>query len=102
MVANAGKGTLTLTDMGAILAIAIAIAIATGDALTLFTGAPPNEASGWLRVVDEVTRAVFEREIAAYLLANTQFPSPSLFTNSGATPAAVACDCSGVYLETDY
>ena len=71
MVANAGTGTLTLTDMGAILAIAIAIA--TWDARTLFIAAPPNEASGWLRVVDEVSRAVFEPEITAYLLTNTQF-----------------------------
>jgi hypothetical protein len=45
---------------------------------------------------------VFEQEITADLPANTQFLSPRLFMNNGATAAAVACDCSGVYLETDY
>lgn len=32
---------------------------------------------------------------------STQFLSPQLFLNNGATAAAVVYDCSGVYLETD-
>ena len=43
-----------------------------------------------------------EQEIIADLPANTQFLSPRLFMNNGATGAAVAYDCSGVYVETDY
>ena len=52
----------------------------------------------WVRVVDEVSGAVFEQDITADLPANTQFLSPRLFMNNGATAAAVAYDCSGVYV----
>jgi hypothetical protein len=55
-----------------------------------------------VRVVDEVSGAVFEQEITADLPANTQFFSPRLFFNNGSTAAAVAYDCAGVYVETDY
>lgn len=96
LVANDGTGAPTLTDMGA------SFVIATGGVLTLFIAAPPNGSSVWVRVVDEVSGAVFEQEITADLPANTQFLSPRLFMNNGATAAAVAYDCSGVYVETDY
>ena len=56
----------------------------------------------WVRGVNEVTGAVFEQEITADLPANTQFLSPRLCLNTGATAAAVAYDCAGLYLETDY
>jgi hypothetical protein len=49
-----------------------------------------------------VTGATFEQEITADLPATTQFLSPRLFLNTGATAAAVAYDCAGIYLETDY
>jgi hypothetical protein len=96
LVANDGTGAPTLTDMGG------AFAIATGGVVTLFIGAPPNGSSVWLRAVNEVTGAVFEQEITADLPANTQFLSPRLYLNTGATAAAVAYDCSGLYIETDY
>jgi len=96
LVANDGTGAPTLTDMGA------SFAIATGGVLTLFIAAPPNGSSIWVRVVDEVSGAVFEQEITADLPAATQFLSPRLFLNTGATAAAVAYDCAGVYLETDF
>jgi hypothetical protein len=96
LVANDGTGAPTLTDMGA------SFAIATGGVLTLFIAAPPNGSSVWVRVVDEVSGAVFEQEITADLPAATQFLSPRLFLNTGATAAAVAYDCAGVYLETDF
>ena len=76
--------------------------IATGGVLTLFIAAAPNGGSVWVRVVDEVAGAVFEQEITADLPANTQFLSPRLLMNNAATAAAVAFDCSGVYLETDF
>lgn len=60
----------------------------------LFIAAPPNGSSGWVRVVDEVS--------GADLPAATQFLSPRLFLNTGATAAAVAYDCAGVYVETDF
>ena len=96
LVANDGTGAPTLTDMGA------SFTIATGGVLTLFIAALPNGSSLWVRVVDEVSGAVFEQEITADLPANTQFLSPRLFMNNGATAAAVAYDCSGVYVETDF
>ena len=77
-------------------------AIATGGMLTLFVSAPPNGSSVWLRAVNEVTGAVFDQEITANLPANSQFLSPHLYLNSGATAAAVAYDCAGLYLKTDY
>jgi hypothetical protein len=52
--------------------------------------------------VNEVSGAVFEQEITADLPAATQFLSPRLFLNTGATATAVACNCAGVYVETDY
>lgn len=70
--------------------------------LTLFIGAPPNRSSVWVRVVDEVSGAVFEQEITADLPGATQFLSLRLLMNTGATAAAVACDCSGIYVETDH
>jgi hypothetical protein len=54
-----------------------------------------------VRVVDEVSGAVFEQEITADLPAATQLLSPRLFLNSGAT-AAAAYDCAGLYLKTDF
>jgi hypothetical protein len=96
LVRNDGTGAPTLSDMGA------SFAIATGGVLTLFIAAPPNAGSVWVRVVDEVSSAVFEQEITADLPAATQFLSPRLFMNNGATAAVVAYDCAGVYLETDY
>ena len=49
-----------------------------------------------------VTTKDGEQEITADLPAATQFLSPRLFMNTGATAAAVAYDCAGVYLETDF
>ncbi len=96
LVANDGTGAPTLTDMGA------SFAIATGGVLTLTIAAAPNGSSVWARVVDEVSGVVFEQEITADLPGAAQFLSPRLFMNTGATAAAVAYDCAGVYLETDY
>jgi len=96
VVTNDGTGAPTLTDMGAPFAVAI------GGVLTLFIAAAPNASSVWVRAVNEVTGTVFEREITADLPATTQFLSPRLYLNTGATAAAVAYDCAGLYLETDY
>ena len=96
LVSNDASGAPTLVDMGA------SFAIATGGVLTLTIAAAPNAGSVWVRVVDEVSGAVFEQEITADLPAANQFLAPRLFMNNGATAAAVAFDCSGVYLETDF
>jgi hypothetical protein len=89
LVANDGTGAPTLTDMGA------SFAIETGGVLTLYIAAPPNGSSVWVRVVDEVSGAVFEQEVTTDLPANTQFPSPCPCMNAGPTATAFAVDCSG-------
>ena len=96
LVTNDATDAPTLTDMGA------AFAIATGGVVTLYIAAPPNGGSVWLRLVDEVSGAVFEQEIATDIPAAAQFLSPRFYLNTGATAAAVAYDCSGLYVETDY
>lgn len=68
----------------------------------LFIAAPPNGSSVWVRVADELSGAVFGQEISENLPANTQFLSPRIYMNNGATAAAIAYDCSGVYVETDF
>jgi hypothetical protein len=95
-VTNDASGAPTLVDMGA------SFAIATGGVLTLMIAATPNAGSVWVRVVDEMSGAVFEQEVTADLPAASQFLAPRLFINNGATAAAVAFDCSGAYVETDY
>jgi hypothetical protein len=94
--ANDSAGAPTLTDMGA------SFGIATGGVLTLFIAAPPSGSSVWVRVVDDFLGAVFGQEITVDLPAATQFLSPQLLMNTGATPAAVAFACAGVYVEKDF
>ena len=65
LVANNGTFAPTMTDMGA------SFGIATGGVLTQFTAAQPNGSSVWALVVDEVSGAVFEKEITANLPAKT-------------------------------
>jgi hypothetical protein len=76
--------------------------LATDAVVTLIVAASPNAGSVWVRIVEEPSGTVFERELTTELPANTQFLSPRLYVNNGATAATVAYDCSGVYVETDY
>lgn len=55
-----------------------------------------------VRVVEEVSGAVVEVMLDTDIPAATQLLSPRNYMNNGATAAAVAYDCSGVYVETDY
>jgi hypothetical protein len=87
---------LTLTDFGA------SFTIVTGGVLSRFIAALPNGGSVWVRVVDDVSGATFKKEITTDLPAKGQFLSPRLFKYSGAPSVAVANDCAGVYVETDY
>jgi hypothetical protein len=63
--------------------------------LTLLTASISNEIS-----VGELSGAVVE--VGIDIPAATQLLSPRNFMNNGATAAAVAYDCSGVYVETDF
>ena len=55
-----------------------------------------------LRVVEEVSGSAVEFTIITDMSAATQLLSPRNYMNNGATAAAVAYDCAGVCLETDY
>ncbi|NEX48154.1 DUF2793 domain-containing protein [Pseudotabrizicola algicola] len=97
IVHNSGSGAPTLINLGASFPVD-----APTNVLTLFLYAAPNASSVWVRVVEEVSGAIAEVELTANLPAATQLLSPRNYMNTGSTATAVAYDCSGVYVETDY
>jgi hypothetical protein len=97
IVHNSGSGSPTLINLGASFPVDSAT-----NALTLFLYAAPNATSVWIRVVEEVSGTVAEVELTTNLPAATQLLSPRNYMSTGSTAAAVAYDCSGVYVETDY
>jgi len=97
LVHNDGSGAPTLTDLGASVPVA-----STTNVLSLYVAAAPNGADIGVRVVEEVSGAAVEFTITTDMPATTQLLSPRNFMNTGATAAAVAYDCSGVYVETDF
>ncbi len=96
IVHNDASGAPTLINASA------TFALATDAVVTLIVAAAPNAGSVWVRIVEDPSGTVFERELTTELPANTQFLSPRLYMNNGATTATVAFDCSAVYVETDY
>lgn len=64
--------------------------------------AAPNGSDIGVRIVEEVSGAVVEFTLDTDIPAATQLLSPRNYMNNGGTAAAVAFDCSGVYVETDY
>ena len=77
-------------------------AIDTGSVLTFYIGTPLDGRSVRVRVVDEISGAVFEQEIIADIASSSQFLCLRLYISTGAKAAAVVCDCAGVYLEPDF
>ena len=94
---NDASGAPTLTDLGASFPVA-----STTNVLTLTLLAAPNSGEIGVRVVEEVSGAVVEAMLDTDIPAATQLLSPRNYMNNGATAAAVAYDCLGVYVETDY
>ena len=97
LVQNDASGAPTLTDLGASFPVA-----STTNVLTLTLVAAPNGNDIGVRIVEEVSGAVAEFTLDTDIPAATQLLSPRNYMNTGATAAAVAYDCSGVYVETDY
>lgn len=64
--------------------------------------ATPNGSDVGIRIVEEVSGAVAEATITTDLPAPTQFLNLRNHLNNGTTAAAVAYDCAGVYIETEY
>lgn len=96
LVSNDATGAPTLVDLGA------EFPVVTAGLITLTIWCPAAGTSIWLRAVNELTGAVFEQEVTADLPQATTFLAPRLFLNNGATAAAVAFECTGLYLETDF
>jgi hypothetical protein len=97
LVHNDGTGAPTLTDLGASFPVA-----SMTNVLTLTIAAAPNGSDIGVRVVEEGSGAAVEFTITTDMPAATQLLSPRNYVNNGATAAAVAYDCSGIYVETDY
>ena len=97
LVQNDGTGAPTLTDLGGSFPVA-----STTNVLSLYIAAAPNGADIGVRVVEEVSGAAIEFTIITDMPTATQLLSPRNYMNTGATAAAVAYDCSGVYVETDF
>ena len=97
LVHNDGTGAPTLIDLGAGFPVA-----SLTNVLTLTIAAAPNGSDIGVRVVEEVSGAAVEFTITTDMPAATQLLSPRNYMNNGATAAAVAYDCAGVYVETDY
>ncbi|MBO9457269.1 DUF2793 domain-containing protein [Paracoccus sp. R12_1] len=97
IVHNDGTGAPTLIDLGPGFPVA-----STTNVLTLYIAAAPNDSEVGIRVVEEVSGTVAEATITTDMPAATQLLSPRNYLNNGTTAAAVAYDCSGVYVETDY
>ncbi|MDP2739252.1 MAG: DUF2793 domain-containing protein [Pseudorhodobacter sp.] len=97
LVHNDATGAPTLIDLGASFPVA-----SLTNVLTLYIAAAPNGADIGVRVVEEVSGAAVEFTITTDMPAATQLLSPRNYMNNGATAAAVAYDCAGVYVETDY
>lgn len=96
LVRNDATGAPTLVDLGA------GFPVVTAGLLTLTIWCPAAGSSIWLRAVNELTGAVFEQEVTTDLPQAATFLAPRLFLNNGATAAAVAFECTGLYLETDF
>jgi len=96
-VHNDGSGAPTLTDLGGSFPVA-----STTNVLSRYIAAAPNGADIGVRVVEEVSGVSVEFTIATDMPAATQLLSPRNYMNTGASAAAVAYACSGVYVETDF
>ena len=100
LVSNDASGAPTLTDMGA------SFAIATGGVLTLTIAASPNAGSFWVRVIDEVSGAVFEQEVTSDLPAGGEpVPQPAALheqRRDGPPPSPTTAQASTLRQTSDH
>ncbi len=94
---NDASGVATEVDLGAGFPVSN-----FANLYTIILYCAPNAGAIWARMVNETTGAVFEQEITTNLPTATAFLSPRNYMNNGGVAAAVAFDCAGIYLETDY
>lgn len=97
LVAGPGTGSNVLIDLGPDFPINDPAAM-----LTLYLFSRPNGSSISARVVNEANGKAFDAELTAGIPAANTFLSPRIHMDNGPTAAAVAFDCYGVYVESDF
>lgn len=93
---NGPSGDATLIDMGA------GFPVEVDRVLTVTIAAAPNDTSVWVRVVNEDDEVAFETEITTNFPSETVFLAPRIYLSNLGTAQAVAYDCAGVYLESEF
>lgn len=96
-IRNDGAGAPTQVDMGSSYPIS-----SLTNVYTFFVSAGIRATSIWVRAVNENTGNVFEQEFTTEIPSDTTFLNPRQFMHNGAVAAAVAYECSGVYLSADF
>lgn len=99
VVSTPNGGATTLFDCGPDFPVADLDAV-----LSLYIFAAQNDSAITVRLVNEVTGAVFEKvlEGASVLPQNNLMMAFKQHIDNGATAAVASFDCYGVYLETDF
>ncbi len=97
LIYNDGSGAPTQVDLGASFPVN-----STTNVYTLVIYCAQNGSAIGVRVVNEVSGAAVEYSLTSDIPGTTTFLSVRNYMNNGGAAAAVAYDCSGVYLETDY
>lgn len=97
IVCGPGTGANVLTDLGPDFPINDLTAM-----LTLYLYSAPNGSSIMARVVNEANGKAVDLDLTAGIPAPTMFLAPRVHMDNGPTAAAVAFDCYGVYVESDF
>ncbi len=96
IVHKAAYAAPTLVDLGA------GFPLVTGGVVTLVMRCEPAASSIFYEVTNDVTGEVATYEATTDLPPASQVLSPRLMMNNRATAGAVAYECSGLFIETDY
>lgn len=97
LIHNDGTGAPTQVDLGASFPVS-----STTNLYTLVILSAPNGSSIGVRVTEEVSGTAVEYDLTTDIPSSTTFLNVRNFLHNGGVAAAVAYDCSGVYLERDY
>lgn len=94
---NDGSGAATRVDLGASFPTNNTAAV-----YTMFVYSARNGSEIAYRIVREDTGDVADGAVSTNIPSNTTFLTHHLHMNNGGDAAAVAFDCSGIYVESDF
>lgn len=97
LIHNDASGAPTQVDLGASFPVS-----STTNLYTLVITSGVNGSSIGVRVTEEVSGTAVEFDLTTDVPSNTTFLNVRNFLHNGGVAAAVAYDCTGVYLERDY